>query len=88
MQLTFADTPTGCKLTGTALNSTWAQAVPLSTANLKVLIASLLEDPDLTFVEGTGVVVARTNTGITIKTADGVFDIHWGVLVTVSGVCA
>ncbi len=89
MQISFADTATGCTITGTAMNSTWAQPVPLSVANTKALIVSLLADPVLTYVDdASGVVVARTETGITVKTATGIFGIEWSDLVTIPGVCA
>jgi hypothetical protein len=89
MQIAFADTATGCTITGTVMNSTTQQAVPLSTADLKTLIASLLTNPVLTYVDDpTGVVVARTDTGITVKTPTGIFAIEWSDLVTISGVCA
>jgi hypothetical protein len=89
MQISFADTATGCTITGTVMNSTTQQAVPLSVAQTKALIASLLSNPVLTYVDDpTGVVVARKDKGISINTATGTFGIEWSDLVKITGVCA
>ena len=88
MRLTFTDTSAGCTMTGTALNSTWAAEIPLSTAATKALIANLVADPVKPYVEAAGVVIKRTDTGVTLQTATGIFVLHWSILVTIPGLFA
>lgn len=85
MKFTLASTPDGCILSAVAFHASTKFPIPMGAGDLTALLSTLLADPEKREVEQGAVMIVRTTSGVSIRTAQGQFDLPWSHLFAIEG---
>ncbi len=85
MRFTIQSTPTGCTITKAEHHQSTAFPIPMSAGDLTALLSTLLADPEKHEVEQGPVQIVRAEKGVSIRTAQGQFDLPWPHLFAIEG---